>query len=205
MDEAETNHIAPNQPVRAPGPGTSGKLVLVGLGVGTILLGVGAALLPLTMPNSTGAIIGWLLLLAGTFEITAGVVRGFEEVRIGRIGAGGVTALAGLLFILNPLLELFPTLYLVIAWLLVRGVILLSVAFRSSRAVTMAVAISGLADMLLALVLIAGIPVAGFVVSVFGPTPELVAHFAWIFAASFVVTGLSLLLEPYFRGSDRQV
>lgn len=191
---------SPVEVQRAAGPAASGKLVLIGLGVATILLGLGAALLPLTMPASSGATIGWLLLLAGTFEITAGVVRGFEEVRTGRIAAGGVTAAAGVLFILNPLLELFPTLYLVIAWLLVRGIILLLVAYRSSRAVTMAVAISGLADMLLALVLIAGIPVAGFVVSVFGPTPELVAHFAWIFAASFVVTGISLLLEPYFRG-----
>jgi hypothetical protein len=31
------------------------------------------------------------------------------------------------------------------------------------------------------------------VVSIFGPTPELVATFAWVLAASFVVNGLLLL------------
>lgn len=177
----------------------NGKWVMIGLGVATLILGFGAAMLPLTMPTSSGATIGWLLLLAGTFEITAGAIRGFEEVRRGRVAAGGVTALAGLLFILNPYLELFPTLYLVIAWLFVRGAILLSVAYRSNRMFTMSVAISGLADMLLAVILIVGMPVAAFVVSMFGPTPELVAHFAWIFAASFIVTAVSLLLEPRLR------
>lgn len=179
----------------------NGKWVMIGLGVATLLLGLGAALLPLTMPESGGATIGWLMLLAGTFEITAGAIRGFEEVRRGRVAAGAVTAVAGLLFILNPFLTLFPTLYLVIAWLLVRGIILLSVAYHSDRMFTMSVAISGLADMLLAIILILGLPIAAFVVSMFGPTPELVAHFSWIFAASFLVTGISILLEPRLRAS----
>jgi len=194
----ETIDTASRDADAAPRP-SSGKWVLMGLGAATILLGVGAALLPLTMPTSSGAIIGWLLLLAGTFEITAGVVRGYEMVRKGRIIAGSATAVAGLLFILNPLLELFPTLYLVIAWLLVRAVVLIVTGFPSDQPFRMAVAISGLADMLLASLLIVGLPLAGFVVSIFGPTPELVAHFAWIFAASFLVTGISLLLEPHLR------
>ncbi len=182
-------------------PSAQGKWVLIGLGVATLLLGIGAAFLPLVQPWGSGSVIGWLLLLAGTFEITAGVIRGFQEVRKGRIAAGCVTAIAGLLFILNPLLGLFPTAYLVIAWLLIRGAILLSVAYRSSRMFTMSVAISGLCDLLLALVLIVGLPLAILVVNLFGPTPEVVAHFAWIFAASFLVTGVSLLSEPGFSAS----
>jgi uncharacterized membrane protein HdeD (DUF308 family) len=193
--------ILPDEAGDAILPTAQGKWVLIGLGIATLLLGIGAALLPLVQPTGGGSVVGWLLLLAGTFEITAGAVRGFQEIRKGRIAAGCVTALAGLLFILNPLLGLFPTLYLVIAWLLIRGAILLSVAYRSNRMFTMSVAISGLADMLLAVVLIVGLPLAALVVSLFGPTPELVAHFAWIFAASFLVTGLSLLSEPGFRGS----
>ena len=184
-----------------PAPTREGKRVLVGLGLATLLLGIGAALLPTVNPTADSAVIGWLMLLAGTFEATAGLVRGFEEVRTGRVSAAAVTAIAGLLLILNPYLDLFPTLYLVIGWLLLRGLILLSVTYRSDRASTMAVAVSGLADMLLALVLIIGLPIAAFVVSVFGPTPELVAHFAWIFAASFLVTGVSLLLEPRLAAS----
>lgn len=177
-------------------PTAQGKWVLIGLGAATLLLGIGAALLPMTQPTGSGSVVGWLLLLAGTFEITAGAVRGFQAIRKGRIAAGCVTALAGLLFIVNPLLGLFPTLYLVIAWLLIRGAILLSVAYRSNLLFTMSVAISGLADMLLAVILIVGLPLAALVVNLFGPTPELVAHFAWIFAASFLVTGLSLVSEP---------
>jgi uncharacterized membrane protein HdeD (DUF308 family) len=186
---------------RLPPLAINGKWVMVGLGVATLILGVGAAMLPLTMPTSGGATIGWLMLLAGTFEITAGAIRGFHEVRRGRVAAGGITAVAGLLLILNPFLELFPTLYLVITWLLLRGIILLAVAYRSDRMFTTSVAISGLADMLLAAILVVGIPVAGFVVSMFGPTPELVAHFSWIFAASFFVTGISILMEPRLRAT----
>ncbi|MBA3676567.1 MAG: DUF308 domain-containing protein [Sphingosinicella sp.] len=191
----------PDPESQAIAPTIQGKWVLIGLGVATLLLGIGAALLPLTQPLGSGSVVGWLLLLAGTFEITAGAVRGFQEVRKGRIAAGCVTAVAGLLFILNPLLGLFPTLYLVIAWLLIRGAILLSVAYHSSRMFTMSVAISGLCDMLLAMVLIVGLPLAVLVVNLFGPTPELVAHFAWIFAASFLVTGVSLISEPGFSSS----
>ena len=62
-------------------------------------------------------------------------------------------------------------------------------------------------DFLLALLLIAGLSVSTLVVSVFGPTPELVASFAWVLAASFVVNGL-LLLEVAScearAGSDRR-
>ena len=62
---------------------------------------------------------------------------------------------------------------------------------------TMWIAISGLADLLLAIILIVGLPLAALVNGLFGPTPEIVsAHFAWIFAASFLVTGISLISEP---------
>ena len=184
-----------------PAPSREGQRVLFGIGAATILLGIGAAMLPIARPASGGAVIGWLLLLAGTFELTGALVRGFEEVRAARVAAGSITGLTGLLLILNPLMDLFPTLYLVIAWLLIRGLVLLGVGYRSNRQMRAFIGISGLADLLLAAILIVGLPIAGFVVSVFGPTPELVAHFAWIFAASFLVTGLSLLLEPGLRRS----
>jgi len=46
----------------------------------------------------------------------------------------------------------------------------------------------------LAVLLFAGLSIATLVVSLFGPTQPLIASFAWILAASFVVTG-TLLLE----------
>jgi hypothetical protein len=49
-------------------------------------------------------------------------------------------------------------------------------------------------DFLLAMLLLAGLSIAAIIVSIFGPTPPLIASFAWVLAASFVVTG-TLLLE----------
>jgi hypothetical protein len=48
-------------------------------------------------------------------------------------------------------------------------------------------------DLLLALLLVAGLSIATIVISIFGPTPPLIASFAWVLAASFVVNGLLLL------------
>jgi hypothetical protein len=41
--------------------------------------------------------------------------------------------------------------------------------------------------------LIAGLSISTLVISMFGPTAELVASFAWVLAASFAVNGLLLL------------
>src|SRR5438132_1649833 len=57
-------------------------------------------------------------------------------------------------------------------------------------------------DFLLALLLIAGLSISTIVISIFGPTAELVASFAWVLAASFVVTGL-LLLEVASSAKQR--
>ncbi len=48
-------------------------------------------------------------------------------------------------------------------------------------------------DFLLAALLIAGLSISTLVISIFGPTAELVASFAWVLAASFAVNGLLLL------------
>jgi len=48
-------------------------------------------------------------------------------------------------------------------------------------------------DLLLAILLIAGLSIAALIVSIFGPTPPLIASFSWVLAASFVVNGLMLL------------
>ena len=48
-------------------------------------------------------------------------------------------------------------------------------------------------DFLLGVLLITGLSIATIIISLFGPTPELIASFAWVLAASFVVNGLMLL------------
>jgi predicted membrane channel-forming protein YqfA (hemolysin III family) len=64
---------------------------------------------------------------------------------------------------------------------------------ESSGSVRSWTALSAGMDFLLAMVLIAGLSISTIVISLFGPTPELVASFAWVLAASFVVNGLLLL------------
>ena len=168
-------------------------------GIAIILLGAGAALLPAgkTIPSD---MIGGLLITAGLIELIAGSLR--REARSFAMAAGGVTALAGLLFVLNPETHFFPTVTPVIGWLLLRSLILLGALTESGGSVRRWTALSAGMDFLLAVLLITGLSISTIVVSVFGPTRELVASFAWVLAASFVVNGL-LLLEV--AGCEREV
>jgi hypothetical protein len=159
-------------------------------GIAIILLAAGAALLPAGKTISSD-MIGGLLVAAGLIEAVAGSLR--REVRPFAMAAGGVTAVAGLLFILNPETHFFPTVTPVIGWLLLRCLILAIASGESMGSVRIWTGISAGMDFLLAVLLIAGLSISTLVVSIFGPTPELVASFAWVLAASFVVNGLLLL------------
>ncbi|MES2137570.1 MAG: hypothetical protein V4502_11000 [Pseudomonadota bacterium] len=159
-------------------------------GLAIILLSAGAALLPAGKSISSD-MIGALLIAAGLIEAVAGSLR--REVRPFAMAAGGVTALAGLLFVVNPETHFFPTVTPVIAWLLVRSLILAIASRESPGSVRTWTALSAGMDFLLAALLVAGLSISTLVVSIFGPTPEMVASFAWVLAASFVVTGLLLL------------
>src|SRR3954451_14010403 len=158
--------------------------------VAIILLGVGAALLPAGKTISSD-MIGGLLIAGGLIEAVAGSLR--RSVRPFAMAAGGVTALAGLLFIINPETHFFPMVTPIIAWLLVRSVILAVASRESTGSVRMWTGLSAGMDFLLGVLLIAGLSISTLVVSIFGPTPELVASFAWVLAASFVVNGMLLL------------
>ncbi|HKP33393.1 MAG TPA: hypothetical protein VJT70_01270 [Sphingomicrobium sp.] len=159
-------------------------------GIAIILLGIGAALLPAGKTISSD-MIGGLLIAAGLIETVAGSLR--RESRAFAMAAGGVTALAGLMFIVNPETHFFPTVWPIIGWLLVRSLILAGSLTEIEGSVRRWTAISAGLDFLLAVLLIAGLSASTLVVSVFGPTPELIAGFAWVLAASFVVNGLMLL------------
>ena len=175
---------------QSPSSGRNRARGLRAAGIAIILLGVGAVLLP-AGERIPSALIGALLVAAGLIEIVAGSLR--REARYLAMGAGGVTALAGLLFILNPTTHFFPMVTPVIAWLIIRSVMLaLEIRFTagSVRAWT---AISAAVDMALGLLLAAGLSIATIVISVFGPTQPMVASFAWFLAISFVANGFLLL------------
>ena len=159
-------------------------------GIAIILLGVGAAVLPAGKTISSD-MIGGLLIAAGLIETVAGSLR--RESRAFAMAAGVVTALAGLMFLVNPETHFFPTVWPIIGWLLIRSLILAGSLTELPAAVRLRTAISAGLDFLLAVLLIAGLSASTLVVSVFGPTPELIAAFAWVLAASFGVNGLMLL------------
>jgi uncharacterized membrane protein HdeD (DUF308 family) len=159
-------------------------------GIVIILLGAGAALLP-TEKGISSDMVGALLIAAGLIEIVAGTLR--RETRDLAMAAGVVTALAGLLFVVNPETHFFPSVTPVIAWLVIRSIILIIAATRAAGSVRTWMALSAGMDFLLAALLVAGLSIATIVVSLFGPTAPLIASFAWVLAASFVVNGLMLL------------
>lgn len=159
-------------------------------GLAIIALGAGAALLPAADTISSD-MIGGLLIAAGLVETVAGSLR--REIKPFAMAAGAVTALAGLLFIINPETQFFPMVTPIIGWLVIRSIILAIAGTRLRGSVRTWIAISAGLDFLLAVLLIAGLSIATIVVSLFGPTHQLIASFAWILAASFVVNGLMLL------------
>ena len=156
-----------------------------------IALGAGAALLPLLDRVSGSRVVGSLLFVAGVVEVLAGTQR--RETRIPAMLAGGVTTFAGLMFLLNPVGRFVPTVTIVTAWLLVRSVVLLVASRLADGSVRMWISLSAATDFVLGAVLLAGISIGTLVVTLFGPTPALVATFAWVLALSFVVTGVLLL------------
>ncbi|HEX6661058.1 MAG TPA: hypothetical protein VF067_04220 [Sphingomicrobium sp.] len=159
-------------------------------GLAIIGLGACAALLPAgkTIPSD---LIGALMIAAGLVETVAGSLR--RDVRAYAMAAGGATALAGLLFVLNPETHFFPMVVPIIGWLIVRSLILAYASTHLSGSVRRWMGFSAGMDFLLAVLLVTGLSIATIIISLFGPTEPLVASFSWVLAASFVVTGLLLL------------
>jgi uncharacterized membrane protein HdeD (DUF308 family) len=158
----------------------------------TMLLSVVAFLLPELERLPRGGLVGWLLLLAGLAELAFGWKRALDMAGKTAIGSGLITAMAGLLFVLNPLADYYPVANIVMIWLFVRGAWVLAMAMRvRSERLGLWLAISAAADLLLGALLLGGLPIAAFVIALFGPTVEVVARFAMILAASFLANGLS--------------
>jgi hypothetical protein len=159
-------------------------------GIAIILLSAGAVLLPAGKRISSD-MIGALLIAAGLIEAVAGSLR--RDVRPFAMAAGGVTTLAGLIFVINHESHFFPMVTIVIGWLLIRSLILAAASLETGGSVRVWTALSGGMDFLLGILLIAGLSITTIVVSLFGPTSWLIASFAWFVAASFIVNGLLLL------------
>lgn len=150
-----------------------------------------AALLPLIkLPN--GWVVGWLLLAAGVAEMVAGAAR-HSDGRLTAMIAGAVTTAAGLLFVTDSVVGLYPVSYVVMGWLFVRAAVLIASGFHPGTRLKPCAFFSGFADLMLGLVLLLGLPVAALAFNLFGATTELVASFAVLLAVSFLITGISVL------------
>jgi uncharacterized membrane protein HdeD (DUF308 family) len=164
---------------------------MLAAGIATLALAGFALLLPIIRLPS-GWVVGWLLLVAGGIELLAGLARHSRSRREGII-AGGVTTLAGLLFVTDPLVGLYPVSYVVMGWLFVRSAVLLVTGFQASGGLRTWALLGGFGDLILGVILLFGLPVAALILSAFGSTPELVASFALILAISFLITGIGLM------------
>ena len=158
----------------------------------TLLLAVVAFFLPDIDLAPKGALVGWLLILAGVPELIFGLKRGSDDIGKAAVGSGLITVAAGLLFIGNPLFGYFPVANVITAWLFLRGAWVLAMAMRArSYHLGPWLALSGAADVLLGFALVVGLQISTLVVLLFGPTPQVVAKFSIILAASFLFTGMA--------------
>jgi len=167
-------------------------------GLAIIFLAAGAALMPAGKSISSD-VIGALLIAAGLIETVAGSLR--REVKPYAMAAGIVTALAGLLFLIDPETHFSPAVTLIIGWLILRSLILAYASTHLDGSVRTWMGLSAGMDFLLAVLLIAGLSISALVINIFGPTPQLIASFAWVLAASFVVNGLLLLKLQVANGT----
>ena len=156
-----------------------------------IVLGAVAALLPFLDRVSGSRVVGGLLFAGGLVEIFAGRLR--RETALPSMLAGGVTTLAGLMFLLHPSGRFVPTVTIVTAWLLVRSIVLFVSSRLAQGSVRLWISLSAATDLVLGVVLLMGISIGTLVVTLFGPTPGLIASFAWVLALSFVITGMLML------------
>ena len=172
-------------------PSKSRPGLVTAAGVAIILLSAGAALLPFIDRISGVRVVGVLLVTAGIVEMLAAMLR--DQTKFLALLAGAVTTLAGALFLLNPVTHFLPTISIVTAWLIIRSLILGVTTLRAHGSVRRWIAISAATDLALGLLLLVGLSISTLIGTLFGPTPEMVASFAWILAISFVVTGMLLL------------
>lgn len=156
-----------------------------------LLLSAGSALLPLYGKTHSSAIIGTLLVLAGLAELVSGRLR--HRARRLSMLAGALTILAGILFVTDASAHFLSTLSIVAGWLFARALVLALAARIERGSVRLWTGIAAVTDLVLALILALGISIATLVVSLFGATPDMIASFAWVLAASFVATAMFLL------------
>lgn len=165
--------------------------VMRAAGYAVILASAATALLPAGNFDNGPAIIGSLMILAGLFEMLANALR--KRGRWGAMAAGAVSIAAGLLIFFQPVTSFVTTVYVVIGWLVARGLLLSLSAIEATRSTKRATIIVAAMDLILAGVVWIGLTASALVIALFGPTTHIIADFAWLMAISFVGAGVLLV------------
>ena len=169
-----------------------------------LLVGAGAALLPMLERRGGAVTVGVLLAFTGIVEVLGGSLR--HEARPLAMITGAVTILAGSLFATEAATRFFlPAVTIVMGWLFIRAVLLALTSRLTHGGVRRWTLISAATDFLLAMVLLVGLQIASLIVALIGVTEPLVASFAWVLALSFVATGLMLLEVASCAGASEDV
>jgi uncharacterized membrane protein HdeD (DUF308 family) len=145
-------------------------------------------------------VIGWLLAAAGALEMAAVIARRGHHLPAALAALASV--LAGLRLLLDPSVNFLTILNFVILWLVVRSAALLLSARHSHRPLCTWVYLAAAVDFALAVLLLAGLPIAVLVYGLFGTTDEILATFAWVLAASFVAAGWLLVVAAPLEASE---
>lgn len=165
--------------------------LIAGAGIVIILISAAAALLPLGDEPWRTKVIGTMMVSAGLVEMSAGVLR-YRNKSVA-ILPGALTIVAGALLAIHPLHRFVPSVWLVIAWLGARGVVLGAATTQVHGSVRIWTMLAAVTDFMLGGALVLGLSASTLTLTLFGITPEILRSFAWVVALSFVATGMLLM------------
>ena len=166
-------------------------ILIGGAGAAVLLLSVGAAFLSKENGWAGSGQVAGLLLGAGLLEISAGTLRTHN--RLLAVLSGGATSMAGLLLLAAPVEQFVPTIYVLIGWLVTRGVLLTIAGLAARGTLRIWTFVSAAMDSALGGILLASLSAMTFPIWLFGPTPEMTMSFCAVLALSFVVSGAYLI------------
>jgi uncharacterized membrane protein HdeD (DUF308 family) len=160
-------------------------------GYAVILVSASAALLPAANFDNGPLIVGGLMFIVGLLETMANLLR--AESRKAALAAGLASLGAGLFMILQPVTSFVTTVFVLVGWLAIRGLLLALSAAEAAGSTRRAALAAAVTDFFLAGIVWTGLTASTLVIALFGPTKPIIADFAWVLAISFVAAGLLLV------------
>lgn len=171
--------------------GPRGRVVVIAAASLLFALSTASALLPRLGAVDWASVVGGMLALAGVTEMVGGTGR--PSNRLGSIAPGFVTAMAGAVLLLGRYPALFPLVWWIIAWLVVRALVQLWSSVPVSGSVRFWTLLGAGKDLLFAAILLVGLTSFTLPALLFGPTPAVSFGLAGVLAFNFIATALLLL------------